>query len=357
MEVPDYFMKVFVKLLALQKKSKMKTSVISLGVLMILSGCLENIKRQSEPFIPTDDKTRIAEAFAIAGKYCDKVWPGWAEVPLSLLFITKNHEFLIRHPLPSDDFEPLGFDQELDAEVLFRKRIFPENLLAAFQAVNDKSSIVMGTPEATGRKSPAWTITLLHEHFHQLQYFQPEYFAKANKLDLARGDSTAMWMLNFDFPYSDPLVSERFKSLSQQLHNLVQNRENLNAETISDYLDTKWAFRELVGEENYSYMQFQTWQEGVALYTEWKLLDLISAGYEPSPEFQALDDFMPFTGLQEQIYHRINRQLEAMNMSEWKRVSFYAFGAGEALVLDHLKPDWREHYFENMFNMDALWKL
>jgi hypothetical protein len=61
--------------------------------------------------------------------------------------------------------------------------------------------------------------------------------------------------------------------------------------------------------------------------------------------------------LQQQIYQRITRQLENMNMPQWKRVSFYAFGAGEALVLDHLNPEWKELYLEHMFDMNKLWNL
>jgi hypothetical protein len=322
----------------------------------LISGC--NPRQQSEPFIRHEDRIRIAEAFNIAEKYCDEVWPGWGEVPLSLIFLTKDHEFLIHHPNPTPDFQSIGYDSLLNAEVRFRDRVFPEKLLAAFQAVNNESSILMGTPEITGRSTSAWTITLLHEHFHQLQYFQPEYFEKSKSLDLARGDTTGMWMLNFGFPYEEPEVTEQFQKLSKQLLELIQNRENPDKEAIKDYLINKESFRELIDEENYRYMQFQLWQEGVALYTEWKLLEaILDDEFQPSPEFMDLDDYTSFDTLQQQIYQRITRQLENMNMPQWKRVSFYAFGAGEALVLDQWKPGWREHYLEHMFEMDKLWDL
>lgn len=337
-------------------KNMMRYSI--LVILIVLISCSRNTRHQDLPSIGQNDRIRIAEAFHIAENYCDEVWPGWGKVPLSLIFLTKDYEFLIHHPNPTPDFKFVGFDSLLNAEVLFRDRVFPEKLLAAFQAVNNESSILMGTPEITERSTSAWTITLLHEHFHQLQYFQPGYFEKSIALDLARGDSTAMWMLNFEFPYDDTEVTEQFRKLSEQLLELIQDRDMFNEEAIKNYLSNRESFRKLVGEENYRYMQFQLWQEGVALYTEWKLLEaILSSEFQLSPEFMELEDYISFESLQQQIYQRITRQLENMNMTQWKRVSFYAFGAGEALVLDHWKPGWRKHYLEHMFEMDKLWDL
>jgi hypothetical protein len=325
------------------------TQLLLSTLLAAVIGC----GQPSEPVFREQDRVRIAEAFKIAENYCEKAWPGWGEVPLSLIFLTKEHEYLVHHPNPADDFRFLGFDSLLQADVLYRARIFPERLLAAFQAVNDESSILMGTPEITERHSSAWVITLLHEHFHQLQYFQPGYFVKSKALELARGDSTAMWMLNFDFPYDDPEVAERFHDLSKHLLQLLIERDNTDADAMTAYDMKKESFRELVGDDNYRYMQFQVWQEGVALYTEWKLLEMLKiSNYQPSSAFTELPDYMPFDELQQSIYNRIVRQLGNMDMPAWKRVSFYAFGAGEALLLDRTKPGWKQHYFENMFELD-----
>lgn len=337
-------------------KNKRSVSILSRQIfaLAVLPAILFSCQTS---FYPEDafrfeDRIRIAEAFHIAENYCEEIWPGWAKIPLSFLFLTREYEFLIHHPNPSTDFQSMGYDSLLKAEILFRKRVFPEGLLAAFQAVNDESSILMGTPEITERSSGAWTITLLHEHFHQLQYAQPGYFEKSKALGLARGDTTAMWMLNFDFPYGEPEVSQHFHELATQLLQLLRSRQNPDKESFEAYQQNKQTFRKRIGEENYRYMQFQLWQEGVALYTEWKMLELLNQDhYQPSSDFMALEDYMPFDSLQQQIFRRITRQLENMNMPEWKRVSFYAFGAAEAVLLDHIQPDWKEQYFERMFEL------
>ena len=46
----------------------------------------------------------------------------------------------------------------------------------------------------------------MHEHFHQLQWAQPEYLKAIDDLGLSKGDATGMWMLNYPFPYDDPEI-------------------------------------------------------------------------------------------------------------------------------------------------------
>jgi len=71
------------------------------------------------------------------------------------------------------------------------------------------STIVVGQAENTSAKtSSSWVITVLHEHFHQLQDSQPNFYSDVNALNLARGDQTGMWMLNYAFPYERTEVQE-----------------------------------------------------------------------------------------------------------------------------------------------------
>src|SRR5262245_32539196 len=80
---------------------------------------------QETPSIPETDRTRIAEAFRLADQIGDRVWPEWSKAPFALMLVTKDHEFLIRHPQPSPDFVKLGYDDVLKSDVYYRKRTFP----------------------------------------------------------------------------------------------------------------------------------------------------------------------------------------------------------------------------------------
>ena len=139
---------------------------------------------EQSPKISATDRTRLAEAFRLADRLGDRIWPGWNKAPFAVLLVTPEHEFLIRHPLPSPDFEKIGFDKELDSDVFFRKRTMSPGFLATFPAIRGSmvSTIVVGQAENTWVKtSTPWVVTLLHEHFHQLQDSQPNFYATSTR--------------------------------------------------------------------------------------------------------------------------------------------------------------------------------
>ena len=151
--------------------------------------------------IPPADRIRLAEGFRLADSLGQRLWPDWNSAPFAVLLVTPDREFLMRHPKPSQDFMVLGEDSVIGAQVWFRPRRFDIHLLATLP-VGGIPTIVIGRAESTQvQTSTPWVCTLLHEHFHQLQYSRPGYYSGVNALGLSRGDSTGMWMLNFPFPY------------------------------------------------------------------------------------------------------------------------------------------------------------
>src|SRR6266550_4599749 len=153
--------------------------------------------------LPRGDAVRIREFYQLATETQDKVWPRWSEIPVPLLLVTDKAEFLIHHPAPPKDFKKITKD------IYIRPRQFPTNLLATFPAFGPPSVIVIGEPENTSSKtSTLWLITLMHEHFHQLQNAQPGYFHAVEALALSHGDKSGMWLLNYPFPYDKPEVTQ-----------------------------------------------------------------------------------------------------------------------------------------------------
>src|SRR5689334_13118604 len=84
------------------------------------------------PSLRTIDAVRIAEAFRLADALGNRIWPDWDKAPCALILVTPEHEFLIRHPKPSDDFAPLGEDPVLNEKVWVRKRQFSTSFQATF---------------------------------------------------------------------------------------------------------------------------------------------------------------------------------------------------------------------------------
>ncbi len=317
-----------------------------------------NIFIKAQSSIRYEDKIRIAEAFRIAELFGSKIWKNWETAPFAILLIYDDNEFLINHPSPTDDFKLIGFDSLLNSDIYYRQKTFSTNLLATFPAVNGLSTIVVGTPENTGKSSVNWIITILHEHFHQLQYSQPDYQSGVDKLDLKGGDETGMWMLNYPFPYEDEEVNKQYKKLTEALLKVVipfppDNR--LFNRDLNSYLEERKIFKDLLNEKDYKYFSFQLWQEGIARYTEYKIADMISH-YEPSEELTALKDYKPFfeiaDALRENIFNQLKEWSASGGLKDNGRLCFYSYGAAEGLLLDRVNKSWKEQYLEKKFFLE-----
>lgn len=175
-----------------------------------------------------------------------------------MLLVTPENEFLIRHPKPSKEFTSIGYDTLLQSDVYFRKRTFSPNLLATFPAVGGISTIVIGQAENTSKKtSTAWVVTMLHEHFHQLQNSQPNYYADVNALNLSGGDESGMWMLNYAFPYSAPEVKQQFAVLSRLLAEALQIKPKKEFSTkVAAYLEAQRKLEMMLKPDDYRYFSF-----------------------------------------------------------------------------------------------------
>ena len=311
---------------------------------------------QGAPGMSRVDRVRLAEAFRLAAAVGDRVWPGWGRGPFAVLLVTPEHEYLVGHPAPSADFGRLGFDTLLASEVYVRARTQRMDLLATFPAIAGSMvpTIVAGRAEQTAAKtSTPWVVTLLHEHFHQLQYAQPGYYAQVEALGLSRGDQTGMWMLNFPFPYDRPGVGERFAGVSRRLAIALGAASGSDhRDALPGYLEARRAFRDALAADDYRYFAFQVWQEGIARYTEYRVASLGAAGHTPNAEFAALPDFTPYAQVADALHQRILRDLAVADLAGARRVAFYAFGAAEGLLLDKVNPEWRRRYLEEKFDLE-----
>jgi hypothetical protein len=302
------------------------------------------------PQLAEADRVRINEAFRLNDQLSERVWPGWRKTPFAVLLLTSENEFLLGHPQPPADFTSTGIDAMLKTKVYYRKRTFPPNLLATF-FVGGLPTIVIGQAENTNVKtSTRWVVTLMHEHFHQLQYSQPDYQAGTRALNLARDDKDAMWMLNYAFPYQSEEVNKAYAAMCERLGAALDDKNATPfAERLSAYLDARRRFQQSVREDDFKYFGFQLWQEGVARYTEYRIAALAAARYKPSPAFRALKDFTPYSEVAARLLAGIKREIEKPALAEHEREVVYGFGAAEALLLDRARRDWQRRYFAEKF--------
>jgi hypothetical protein len=299
------------------------------------------------PTMDEADRIRLEEAFRLADAVTSEVWPGWEDVPFALLLITENQEFLVRHPRPSDDFTSIGFDDRLQSQVLVRDRVFPPHLMASFPAVGGVPTVVIGQPEATRKSSTYWVLTAIHEHFHQFQMGWPGYADAVEALDLAAGDETGMWMLEYPFPYEDGDVQRLVGDYRDAIVAALQD-----ASAVSDYANVRAQFAEALDPADYRYLSFQIWQEGVARYVEMRTAEEASKRHQPTREFTALDDFVPYTDAAASLNWQLDQELASLDLAAQRRFAFYPLGAAEAFVLDAVRPGWQSRYFKEPFRLE-----
>ncbi|GAB2657170.1 hypothetical protein GCM10027036_08320 [Flavihumibacter cheonanensis] len=295
------------------------------------------------------DKIRIREAILISEQYGEQIWKNLEQLPFVVLLVSDNTEFLVNHPYPSSDFQLSENDTILKTKIYFRSRRFSDKLLATFPAVKGVPCIVIGLPEKTNKSSSEWTITLLHEHFHQYQFSSKGYYQDIEGLNLSRGDSTGSWQLNYPFPYEDEKIAIQFNRFRTALQEAVLNRMNKSFNRyFKNYRKERDKLKSILKPADYNYLSFQIWQEGIARYTEYKFLTLLD-DYTPSTEMKSLTDFIPFSDLRNKLFKNETGFLNKMSLSADKRVCFYSIGFAEALLLDKENEHWRQHYMTDKF--------
>ena len=305
------------------------------------------------------DRVRIGEAFRLADALGDSLWPGWSAVPFAVLLVTPTQEFLFRHPQPSPDFVRVLDEISLGGAVYSRTRVFPPTYLATFPAVSGVPTVVVGQAEQTGKTSTEWVLTLLHEHFHQLQMSVPGYWTGVNALGLARGDTTGMWMLNYPFPYDSADVQRRFQSAWGRLRAAVSVDGSSaaagasGASAAAALRSSLESLRAGLAPDDYRYLAFQLWQEGVARYTEYAMAERAAGSFAPSTDFLALPDQESFAVVAARLRKGVLAD-SVLALGARRRVAFYRFGAAVALALDATGTDWRRSYFIAGFALDPL---
>jgi len=319
----------------------MRSTFLFLVILVMFSSVADG-----QTNIQLDDLILLAEARRVATEVRSAVWPGWEMTAFPVLLVATEREFLVDFPGTPPGFTPAGYSAMLRTEILGRPRQFDPTLLATFPAFGLPPVIVIGRSEVTNKTSTEWVLTVQHEHFHQYQMSDPEYFLAVDKLGLSGGDQTGMWMLNYPFPYESTEVADAFAEISRQLASLLRGSSHLDRQrfwkTYTNFLGT-------LTEQDRRYLSFQVWQEGIARYVELRVAEVAANSYDPSLEFLTLSEVETFSGTADKMRTAILTGLDNPSLQTKQRVSFYAFGAGLALLLDQGNETWKSRYLTEKF--------
>src|SRR5262249_34657280 len=149
------------------------------------------------------------------------------------------------------------------------------------------------------------------------------YYTETDALNLARGDKTGGWMLNFAFPYDSAEIKGQVAILSKALAEALAARKEELSSKFNSYLQARGQLQKMLSPDDYKYYSFQIWQEGIARYTEYQVAKWAAENYSPGKQFQSLKDYTPFSDVAASILQRITNELPALQLGEMKRVAFY----------------------------------
>jgi hypothetical protein len=284
------------------------------------------------PAEPIELAPALAQARGFAGSVDGLVWPGYGTAPFGFLLLEKEGETLLCQPGKPGGFTAAGTDAATGCARWTRARSgLPDGMLAAMPLLGPPSTIVMGTPAATGRSRGYWLRTILHEHFHQWQTSLPDYYARVGALGLAHGDETGMWMLNFPFPYDREAAGAAYATASFALADALARRGSPGFPAAFDrYAAARRRFAKSVSAEEWRYLDFQLWQEGTARWTEIQL-----------------GKIYPDARVREAAQGLENATLDELRKPDLKRQGrelAYPFGSAEAMLMSACGTAWRDAY-------------
>lgn len=292
---------------------------------IVLSACLGAPAVLGAQQLPPADSALVVAAAKLETRIGDKVWPGWSAAPSQILLVEDSTEFFFPDPATG------GVKWK-------RPRVFPPTFLATFPAVDGVPTTVVGNPGATHTPGDRWVLTLLHEHFHQLQYTRPGYYDRLKELNLARGDTTGMWALNFPFPYDSAPIQRAVQRWAEALRAALDTTHG-TTDRDGAAIRAKGALDSLLGPDDRAYLDFQLWQEGVPRWIE------LAAAREGHRAGMISDSSLAW---QE---HRLRDELTKVDLGRDRRVVVYPLGAALAELLDRDRKGWRTGYFESMFRL------
>jgi hypothetical protein len=301
------------------------------------------------PPLPAAERLLLAEAFRLAEELGEEIWPGWGVAPWEVLLVDADYEYLVNSPRTPEDFEELGRDELIGGKILARPRTVSPGLRATYPILGGPPLVVVGRLEATGLEATDWVAMVLHEHFHQLQMSDNDYYGDVAALDLAGGDQSGQWMLDFPFPYDDPKVVVRFNGLCTAIRAALEG--DVPAAWLTEAMDSLAA---VLPDDAYRYLGFQLWQEGVARYVQYRAAQVAGERFQPAAAFAAQPGYRPFSQVAAELREQIMAELAEPRLAENRRIAFYAAGAGLAMMLEAQSPGWQRGYLKRKFALEGL---
>jgi hypothetical protein len=150
-------------------------------------------------------------------------------------------------------------------------------------------------------------------------------------------------MLDYNFPYNDTIINELFKEYTSSVYNISMalNDKSTN-ERIIPYVPDLSKIQSHMNPDDYDYFRFQIWQEGIATYTEYRYLKILSKNSNSFKELNTLD----YALKDEKLLKEYTNYLLETDLRKSQRDLFYSLGLLEGIINDEINPGWKTDYFK-----------
>jgi hypothetical protein len=302
-----------------------------------------------EPDVPPLSAEAVAlieAAFHMRSQFGPQVWPGWADSPVPFIYVDSEFEYGLYLPKELQGAVPAGIHPRLRAPVQVRRRVCAADSSAAMDVEGVTMAVVMGTPAATGKTPARWQLTAQHEMFHVFQAANNST-GKIRTLKLGP-ENDASWQLNFPFPYTDPEVMRlvHLQGYLAYLGVMATDRNDCryNAGAALEAAQVYRAYLKKIDPDGrfHRYSEFQEWSEGVAFCVEYQIAKLAA----PTEDVYRRAWESDYAGRLFLVKHA--------GRAAKSRTAFYHLGMAKTLLLDRLKPAWKQDYFRPDVWLDDL---
>jgi hypothetical protein len=296
-----------------------------------------------------EDKAQIIEFERFKKSFGSQIWPGFGAEVIPLVLYSRDYDFLIWHPDPPVGWAKAIKDSVMGISYYTRPSVNPQAFAVRVGdlwagSLNTLSHMDMSLESQVRENVPAEKITpallemmkftpaqhvvvLMHEAFHAYQatHFCDRFQAA---LDIYTHEK--------DYPYEDQAFKDAWNREGQYLWEALREKDDLRVRaSLEGFLNVRSQRRkdQHMDQPLISFEQELEWLEGLAKYVEMRSAEL---GSEEKTS-QNYKDYRVARGrLRMDFYARL-RHLGEQDGD----LRFYLSGAAQAMLLDHLCPEWK----------------
>lgn len=304
-----------------------------------------------------DDWARLEEVWHLLGNAGPGIWAGWGNDPPPLLLESESADFLVGHSRPPDGFARVEGLTVADQQVYTRAGHLAPGI--GVQLIGDRLGVALlprdrlqayvdemlgaGVVALDDIQYVRWAV---HEAFHVYEMTPvsgepPRFGFEGNEMEVAGALAETKG-------FAEQLAHEG-RLLMQAL--ATQSDTDLRT-AVAAFLAARAQRRATSPAEIGGFEQAVEWTEGLARYSDVRLLQSAASDYRPSAAFTALGASYPGPdAIWSDAVHWLD---DLSSVPGTVRDRYYELGAAQAYLLDRLMPGWHNRALPNGESLESL---